>query len=358
MIFDFLKKRDYAASIVPGGTRLTVKSGQRLLNAALDAGLDWPHDCRVGSCGTCRCVLKSGHIKALTDFVYTLDPEDLREGTILACQALLKSDVVVEVSLGNAATRSEEVGATIVEYRRLTHDIVEMTIELERSAFASARAGQYLDIRSPGLVAPRSYSLAHAPSGANGLRYAFFIRHVPGGEFTDWLFADDRIGAALTAHGPFGNFYRRQGSGRMICIAGGSGLAPVHAVLEDALRAGDARECLVLFGARAQRDLYYLDELAALGRRWAAKFTLFPVLSNEPADSAWCGARGLVTAHLAEALSPDNLGPADQAYLCGPPAMVDAAIARLNTMGMAPGAIYFDKFLDASTQPGGRDALR
>ncbi len=357
-MFDFLKKRDYAATVVPGGTRLTVKGGQRLLNAALDAGLDWPHDCRVGSCGTCRCVLKSGRIKALTDFAYTLDPEDLRKGSILACQSLLKSDVVVEVALGNAAIRSEEVKATIVECRRLTHDIVEMTIAVERPVFASAKAGQYLDLRSAGVGAPRSYSLAHAPSGIDALRYAFFVRHVPGGEFTDWLFADDRIGAALTAHGPFGNFYRREGSGRMICIAGGSGLAPIHAVLEDAQRAGDARECAVLFGARARCDLYYLDELAALGRRWVAKFTLLPVLSAEPTDSAWRGARGLVTEHLAEVLGPDGLDAADQAYLCGPPAMVDAAIARLHAMGMAPGAIYFDKFLDASTQPGGRDAFR
>lgn len=357
-MFDFFKKRNYTATIQPAGRSLMVKGGQRLLSAALDAGLNWPHDCRVGSCGTCRCLLKSGRIKPLTDFVYTLSPEDIRQGVILACQSLLKSDVEVEVALADGALAREEVSGTITGLRALTHDIVELSVTLQRPSFRAVRAGQYLDIVTPLLGEARSYSLARAPAAGDGTTVSFFIRHVPGGEFTDWLFATERLGERLSLRGPFGMFHRRLGTGRMICIAGGSGLAPVHAVLEDAVLAGDTRDCVVLFGARAQRDLYYMDELAALGQAWAGRFKLTAVLSDEPHDSNWRGERGLVTDAINKASGTERFESADQAYLCGPPAMVDAAIARLNTMGMAEHNIFFDKFLDASTQPGGRHGLK
>ncbi|MGR8948559.1 MAG: 2Fe-2S iron-sulfur cluster-binding protein, partial [Gammaproteobacteria bacterium] len=84
MLLDFFKKHDRAAAIQPSGEKLVVPAGQKLLNAALDAGLAWPHDCRVGSCGKCRCVLKEGKIKPLADFSYTLEHDDISAGAILA----------------------------------------------------------------------------------------------------------------------------------------------------------------------------------------------------------------------------------------------------------------------------------
>lgn len=356
-MFSFFSKREHVATLQPCGTRLVVKRGERLLNAALAAGLDWPHDCRVGSCGTCRCVLRSGQIKPLTDFVYTLTPEDIRSGAILACQSQLKSDVVIDVTLGAGVAVLEMTHGTIVELRKLTHDILEMAVALERPTFLTAKAGQYVAVGSPHLTEPRSYSLARVPQSESELRLTFFIRHVPGGEFTDWLFGGDRRGEVLQLHGPFGAFYQRPGAGRMICVAGGSGLAPIHALLEDGVRNGVARDCIVLFGARTIRDLYYLDELAALGRCWNGHFVLMPVLSEEPADSTWQGGRGLVTDSLGAIAGDYRFASCDQAYLCGPPPMVDAGIERLRALGMADGAIFFDKFLDAGTQPGGRAAL-
>ncbi len=349
-MFEFLRKRDYSATIQPTGKVLTVKGGQRLLTAALDAGLDWPHDCRVGSCGTCRCLLKSGRIKPLTDFVYTLSPEDIRAGAILACQSLLKGDVVVEIQLGNGQISLDTLRGRISEVRSLTHDIVEMAVALERPAFLAAKAGQYVDVRPNHLAEARSYSFTRNPNAGDGRQVAFFVRHVPGGEFTDWLFASSRIGEQLELRGPFGDFHRREGVGRMICIAGGSGLAPIFALLEDAVRSDETRECIVLFGARYVHDLYYLDELAEIGRRWAGRFTLAPVLSHEPAGSAWNGVRGLVTDVIPSVTGIQSFRADDQGYLCGPPAMVDAAMDRLCRMGMNKSGIFFDKFLDASSR--------
>jgi len=350
-------KRDYSATLVPGELRLQVKGGTKLLDAALAAGLDWPHDCRVGSCGTCRCRLRSGQTKALTDFSYTLSNDEIRAGMILACQTRLKSDVVIDVTLGQASVALDEVSGRISTLRALTHDILEVQIQPERRAFASARAGQYAEIEVPGIDGPRSYSFALAPAAAVDGSLVFFIRHVPGGAFTDWLFGADRRGAQVTMRGPFGAFHYRDGGGRMICIAGGSGLAPIHALLAEAAQARVARECVVLFGARTQADLYHLEELAALGARWAAGFSLIPVLSAEPADSDWRGERGFVTDTVRTRFGTSGLAAGDQGYLCGPPAMVDAGVDVLQSLGLAGETIFFDRFLDASSQPGGRAAL-
>lgn len=99
------KPKEFKATIANTGKSFDVKGGINLLQAALNAGIEWPHDCRVGSCGTCRCILKEGNIKPLNDFAYVLDKEMLDKGMILACQSRLKSDVVVEVDFDQGALR-------------------------------------------------------------------------------------------------------------------------------------------------------------------------------------------------------------------------------------------------------------
>jgi len=330
-----------------------VAPGQKLLTAALEAGIDWPHDCRVGSCGTCRCYLRQGKIKPLRDFIYTLEADDIHDGAILACQTLLKSDVTVEIDLG---TRSEDAvsivhgAGRVIARDYLTHDIQSITIDVGEPLFFKARAGQYVELSVEGIDAPRSYSFARAPRLERPGEISFFIRHVPGGEFTDWLFREDRTGAEVEVSGPYGNFHQRDGRGAMICVAGGSGLAPIKALIEDGVANGLQRDLAVYFGARTRRDLYCIEELERLGERWRGNFVLFPVLSDEPPDSDWPGARGLVTAAL-EALRESGTDlRAAEAYLCGPPPMVDAAIATLSGAGVPDAQIFYDKFEDASTR--------
>ncbi len=99
------KKKDFKATVASTGQTFDVPGGINLLQAALNAGIKWPHDCRVGSCGSCRCILKEGKIKPLNDFSYVLDGEQLKSGMVLACQSRLKSDIVVEVDFEQGALR-------------------------------------------------------------------------------------------------------------------------------------------------------------------------------------------------------------------------------------------------------------
>lgn len=353
------KKQDWKAEIGPSGQLVTVKAGDNLLKSALEAGLHWPHDCRVGSCGTCRCTLKQGQVKELSDFAYVLDQEELQSGMILACQSALRSDVVVEVDLLEETAQTVNVTShdgVIHSVTPMTHDIVELVIKTADEFPRTALAGQYAEVATKSIGKPRSYSFAKAPENEEKQKITFFVRRVPGGEFTDWLFTDDRIGEPVEVTGPYGSFWLRPGESPIMCIAGGSGMAPLKALLESASNNSTEREVLFLFGARTQRDLYCLDIMEQLQHKWKGKFEFIPVLSEEPDDSGWEGARGLVTDYLQQTYIDSgkvNISES-QGYLCGPPPMVDAATAVLNAAGMAKEDIHFDKFLDASSMPGGR----
>ena len=359
-IFKKQKKQDWNAEIGVSGKTFTVTAGDNLLKSALGSGVQWPHDCRVGSCGTCKCKLKSGQIKELSDFSYVLSQEDLQAGMILACQSELQSDVQIEVDLLEDSEQSLNISShkgLIHSMNPLTHDIVELVIKADEDIPRNALAGQYAEISVNDIDQPRSYSFAKSPTKENDREVSFFVRRVPDGEFTEWLFADDRVGESVDITGPYGSFYLRPGQSPIVCVAGGSGMAPIKALLEHARDNNCRREVLYLFGARSQRDLYCLDIMEQLKSNWKGKFEFIPVLSEEPEDSGWEGARGFVTDHLKQTyIDTNKVNMAkSQGYLCGPPPMIDAAIEIFTAAGMDKDDVHFDKFLDASSMPGGRN---
>jgi len=352
-------KTEFNAAVTPSGDSINVKAGDNLLKAALDAGLHWPHDCRVGSCGTCRCTLKEGKVKELSDFAYVLDQEELESGMILACQAALRSDIAVEVELLEDTKQSVQVSShegVINKVTTLTHDIVELVLKASDGFPRTALAGQYAEVLVDDIGKPRSYSFAKAPENENEDELTFFVRRVPGGEFTEWLFTEDRVGENIVVTGPYGSFWLRNGDAPIVCVAGGSGMAPIKALLESAQNSDTERDVLFLFGARTQKDLYCLDIMEQFKSKWKGNFEFVPVLSEEPEDSGWQGACGMVTDYMQQAYI--DTGKVDmsvsQGYLCGPPPMIDATVAMLETAGMAKEDIHFDKFLDASSMPAGR----
>jgi NAD(P)H-flavin reductase/ferredoxin len=319
---------------------VTVEPRETLLQAALREGLDFPNSCRVGGCGACKCRLTEGSVRELTETGYLLTAEELDQGYILACQSTPRTDVAIAVEL------PESVAGTVVAQSKRTHDITELAVQLDRPL--AYRAGQFANVTLEGLDdVRRSYSFA-TPSDTDGV-VRFFIRHVPGGRFSGLVHAEDVVGRAVQVEGPSGAFWLRPDDAPLVFVAGGSGLAPILAILEDAAATGVDRPATVLFGARQQRDLYALDELADLQRRWNGRLEVVPVLSDAADDAAWEGARGLVTEHIDAYLARGS-----HAYLCGPPAMVDAARDVLLERGIRADHIHFDRFIttaDATPEP-------
>ena len=182
--------------------------------------------------------------------------------------------------------------------------------------------------------------------------FTFFIRKVPGGKFTEWLFGNNRdVSQQVTVNGPFGSFYLREKQSPIVCIAGGSGLAPIKALLEGGVLDQVERDVVFLFGARTQEDLYCVEDIKKLRDKWNKdyKFDFIPVLNMEPEDSNWQGGRGLVTDYFEnEIIKKDNIDVSNwQGYLCGPPPMIDAACEVLEKNGIKSDEIFYDKFTDS-----------
>lgn len=343
----FARKGPFEVVIAPSGEKFTVKTGDNLLKAALEAGIPWPHNCRVGSCGECKVRLTSGKIKRLVDFSYVLDPEELDGAMILACQTSLRSDIEVELARMPTVRMSQPkaVEGAVAEYNKLTYDIVEIGIHLD-DPLPAYLAGQYADLSVPGVIdTARSYSFAAAPNDGPCHHVTFFVRAVPGGEMTTWLHAANRIGVRVKVEGPYGSFHLRDTDAPMLCVAGGSGLAPIKALLEQVAADGFSRPATFIFGARTRKDLYCLKEIDALREASGGRFTFVPVLSEEPEGSDWQGERGLCTEFIAKSIGDAS---ASEAYLCGPPGMVDRAVDVLRQHGVSADHIYYDKFLDSS----------
>lgn len=314
---------------------ITVNPKETLLQAALRHGIDFPHSCRVGGCASCKCRLVQGQVRELTQTAYILSDEDLDNGCILACQCVPKGDVRVEVDLSAQAAR-RKVGGRVVGRDRLTADIVRLRVQLDESL--PYKAGQYASIGIDALAGiGRSYSFA-TPVRPDS-QVSFFVRKVPGGRFSSLINDDEVIGRQMHIEGPMGDFWLRPSDAPLMMIAGGSGLAPVLAMLEDALAEGVRRPVSLLFGARREADLYALEAIRALADQWPASFRFSPVLSEEPAGSPWQGPRGLVTSQIEPLLERGA-----HAYLCGPPAMIDAAQDVLRGQGVAREHIHADRF--------------
>lgn len=322
-----------------GAPPVELEPRETLLNGALRHGLDFPYSCKVGGCGSCKCRLLSGRVRELTDKAYLLTKEEIRQNYILGCQSVPLSNVVVSLPLDPFARQRAE--GTIVQQNPLTHDIMEIVLKLDTALHY--RAGQHASVQASGTDIPaRCYSFAHACTAGGSRGISFFVRAVPGGRMSHWLMDPASLGRSVRLNAALGDFHLRESDRDLLCVAGGSGLAPLIALLEDAVTGTAARRNVyLLMGARRPRDLYCLETIRELGQRWQGRFEFVPVLSEEPADGNWQGQRGWVT----EAITPAMVAAAD-AYLCGPPPMIDAAIARMTAFGMSPEHIHFDKFSD------------
>lgn len=331
----FSKKPSGPVTAEINGVTIEVNPKETVLQAALRQGIDFPYSCRVGGCATCKCKLVEGKVKELTQTGYILSDDELDQGFILACQSVPKTDLKIEVDLTAQQARKKMPGR-VLSQEKLTHDITALRIQLDESLIY--KAGQYANLSvdsMPGVQ--RSYSFAN-PSHMDA-QVTFFVRKVPGGEFSTRIYDENVVGKHVLVEGPMGDFWLRSAQAPLLLVAGGSGLAPVLALLQEAASQGVNRPAVLLFGARTQADLYGLKEIEDIGRQWAAGFTFIPVLSQEPEDSGWTGALGLVTEHM-----PLHLSQMPHAYLCGPPPMVDAATATLLSHGIPRDSIYADRF--------------
>jgi len=324
-----------------GRPPLQVPRGAKLLDAALAAGLPWPHNCQVGTCGACKTRVLDGRVQPMMDFALSpLTAEELQAGFVLACQSRVREDLQVDVPLAAAAPAVVRRQAEVREARRVATDVMHLHLALD--APLDFAAGQYVHLALPGLDAVRAYSICDAPQPGGLRALSLLIRRLPGGRFSETLFNTAAPGAALQLQGPYGSAAPLDPDLPILGVAGGTGLAPMLSLVRDRLsRSAQARFTLLL-GLRSQADDFATPLLAPLQQAFPGRVQVQLWLSDEPAGSAWTGARGLVvdgiTAQLLQASG------AAGAFLCGNAPMVAAARERLRGLGMAAAAIHADAF--------------
>jgi CDP-4-dehydro-6-deoxyglucose reductase len=336
--------KDYQVRIEPHGRTLRVAPGQAVLEAALASGLNLPHSCKSGHCGSCRARLLAGGTHYPDAMPLGITPEEAREGQILLCQARADSDLIVEARLiaSVADVEIKTLPCRIERLKRLAPDVMQVFLRLPAVERLRFQAGQYLDVLLDG-GRRRAFSIASPPHDSELIE--LHVRRVDGGGFTERLFGAApsptlATGSLLRVEGPMGQFSYREGARPALMVAGGTGFAPLKSMLRHVLETGIRRDIHFYWGARHAQDIY--EEALVLGwmrRHPQLRFTA--VLSEATAAEASHHRVGWV--HEAVLADYPDLAPFE-VYAAGPPAMIEAMRAGFPRHGLPAERLYFDSF--------------
>lgn len=329
----------FEVRITPQGRTLRVAADQSILDAALASGLNIPHSCKSGHCGSCRARLNAGSIRYPHGTPLGLTAEEARAGQVLLCQARPASDlsVGVRVVAQVADVEIKTLPCRIDALKRLAPDVMQVFLRLPSVESLPFQPGQYLDVLLED-GSRRSFSIASPPHDSALIE--LHARLVAGGGFTQRLFNELAAGALLRIEGPIGQFVYRAGTRPLILIAGGTGFAPVKSMLRHMLESGIEREIHFYWGARGSADLY--EEALVLD--WARKFPQLhftAVLSQASVAEAAQRCLGLV--HEAVLAAHADLSGFD-IYAAGPPALIEVIRASFPQNGARANGLFFDSF--------------
>lgn len=322
-----------------------VQAGEdSILRAALRAGIGLSYECNSGGCGGCKFELLEGEIETLWPEAPGLSERDKKRGRHLACQCRAVGDVAIAAPsapeyVPRLAPRRQL--ARLAEVRDITHDIREFRFVAAESA--DFLPGQFAMLDLPGVTGARAYSLSNT---ANDRReWHFQIRRVPRGQGTHVLFDRLRIDDEIGLDGPYGVAFLRIDTPRdIVCVAGGSGLAPMISIARGAVEAGllGERTLYFFYGARTPRDVCGEEMLRVLDG-FGERIRFIPVVSLPEDGGSWAGATGYVHDRL-DGVLPNPL-PEYEFYFAGPPPMTQALQELLMIGHKVPfGQIHFDRF--------------
>lgn len=327
---------------INGKRELTVKGGNSLLSSLGDQQIFIPSACGGrGTCGACKCKITEGGGPLLPTEKPMLSKAELADNIRLSCQVKIKSDI--QISIPESIFNIRKFEAKIAEIVDYTYDTKGITFQLLEPDTIIFKAGQYMQLETkpyPGMKQKvvRAYSISSGPKDEHSLQ--LIIRLVPEGICTTWVHKHMQLNEEVFLTGPYGDFFLRDTEADIIFVAGGSGKAPIKAILEDMEVKGISRKATYFFGARTTRDLY-LTEYMQHFEQSLVDFSYVPVLSHSAPEENWQGKTGFVMPYFKDAIrDPKNT----EAYLCGSPGMINAVTKSLIEHGIPADKIYFDSF--------------
>ncbi|WP_343214750.1 2Fe-2S iron-sulfur cluster-binding protein [Dokdonella sp.] len=328
----------HTVTLAASGRSFTVRADESILAAAQRAGIALPYSCQSGVCGSCKATLVEGECAYPFNPPVALDASEKAKHQILLCQAVPRGDLVIAArEVASVADIPKRVMTLrLVDKVLLGADVARLRLLGVRGERMRRLPGQYLDVLLDD-GRRRAFSIANAPHDDDAIE--LHVRRVAGGGFTSHVFGSMAVGDSLRVEGPLGTFVPREDRERpILMVAGGTGFAPVKALVEHFLHLGSRRPITLYWGARAADELY----LRALPERWqreTATFRFEPVISD-----AAC-ANGLRSGFVHEAVLEDHpdLSVFD-VYMSGPPALIDAGRRLFVQANLPDDRLYYDSF--------------
>ncbi len=326
---------------INGGAKVFEQPGGATLLGALNLQRIFiPSACGGrGSCGFCKVTVTKGGGPVLPTELPFLSRVDLRRGTRLACQVKVTQDLELLIPAEMLAVR--EFHARVVGVRELTHDIKEINLQLMDPAEIAHHPGQYVQVQAPGPEGAvyRAYSISSPAYEKNVVQLV--VRVVPGGIASTYLHGL-KSGDEVTFTGPYGDFrIADDPQQEVVLVGGGCGMAPLKNIVYTAYRRWPDRRIYLFFGARTARDTFYLDMFRELKSEHPNLEVVYALSDPLAPDEHWDGETGFI--HLSVDKHLDNKDNR-QAFLCGPPPMIEAVTEILKKKGVKGQNIFYDKF--------------
>ena len=341
----------------PVGIEIEVDEDESILRAAFAQGLQLPHGCKEGQCASCKAFVLDGELEDIELDRYStfaLPDFEREEGQTLLCRAHAYEDLVIELfNYDEEMIRSglpiRRGTVEVLSNEPVTRDMRHLVVQQVDGEEIKFFPGQYMDFTVPDTGEVRSFSMANTPNRDG--RFEFVIKVYPDGAFSGYLANRVQVGDRIEVEAPYGTCTLRENrTSDLIFLGGGAGMAPLLALLRSLAEKGTERRATFYYGARTRADLCFEKELHALSEQ-LPDFRYIPALSEPDADDDWDGETGMITEVVRR--NETSLAGMD-AYVCGPPPMVEAAMATLSDLGVSEQNIYHDKFTTTGESEGDR----
>jgi len=354
-----------------------------LLSALMENDIFIPSACGGGgSCGMCKCRVDQGGGGVLPTELAHLNRKEKNNNIRLACQLKVKEDLHIHIP--EEIFNVKKYPATVISNENVATFIKELVLKIDPEEALEFNAGAYIQIDIPkyelsftefkARVAARfrpvwdrfnlwglrmkteepvfrAYSLANPPCEKNILRFTVRIATpppgaaiAPPGAGSSYIF-NLKKGDKVTLSGPYGDFFVKDTDREMCFVGGGAGMAPLRSQIMHQLNTLNTNRIISFwYGARSIMELFFNDEFVALEDRFK-NFAYNVALSEPQPEDNWDGMTGYIHQCLYDNYLKTHPDPTEiEYYLCGPPMMLNAIMEMLDSLGVEPEMIAFDKF--------------
>jgi Na+-transporting NADH:ubiquinone oxidoreductase subunit F len=360
---------------------ITARAGGNLLDTLAAHDIFVPSACGgKGSCGVCKVRVTEGGGAILPTEQSHISRIEARTGTRLSCQVKLKEDVKIEIPDSVFAAR--QWICTVRSNENVATFIKELVLDLPEGQEVPFRAGGYIQLTCPphelryadfripeqyrgdwerfdlfrhvskvSESVSRAYSMANYPDEKGILLLNVRIASPPAsmpdappGIVSSYIFSLSP-GDQVTVSGPFGEFFAKETESEMIFVGGGAGMAPMRSHIFDLFRRlGTKRKVSFWYGARSLKEAFYIEDFDSIERE-NENFEWHLALSEPLPEDEFDGPTGFIHEVLYERYLKEHPVPEEaEYYLCGPPMMLEACLALLDSLGVPEENIAFDDF--------------